>query len=811
MTRRPSLLYEDALSQERALLHAASDAQRDAVVAHSSDLVIYFETDGTIVWASPATQFLFGTAVDSLVGRNGMELIHPDDQEEAFAAFASIGGVGDTVRCEFRVVADDGSIHWIEETATNLVDDPHVGYVVANLNNITARKRDENSIRLQNRLLDAAGQAIVAVDMQGNVFYWNAAATDVYGWTADEARGQPAAKMCAPADGWAYKAVEVAEHVIAGRAWSGDFVITRKDGTEVPVFVADTPVFDDDVQIGIIAVSFDITERRRQERAQAQLSAIVTSSSDAIFSTDLSGIVLTWNEAAEKLYGYSADAMIGHDISITVPTERGFTWDERIGIVRAGGSTVLDTVRRRADGVEVDVSVSVSPMRDGAGNAIGASASVRDITDRKKLERDLVRLATHDALTGLANRSVLLAALGDAVAAPASASADSEVGVLLFDVDRFKLVNDSLGHDRGDQLLVAIAEAVRETIEPDDRAARFGDDSFAVLRPRLETPDTLLRLAARLRDRLNRGVTVEADRYFPTISVGMVIAKAGDTEITVLRDAETAMYRAKEKGRDRAEWFDPSLRRNVLTGFEVERDLRQGISHDELFLEFQPVLDLETGEVASCEALIRWNHPARGRLAPDDFIPVAEQTGLIVSVGRWVLRHALLVARTWPDEVLLAVNLSPRELAEPDLIAFVRGALAEIDVTASRLVFEITETAVVEDPTAAARAISALRTLGVRVVIDDFGTGYTSLSFLRDYQIDGLKIDRSYVTDLAHGSTAIVDAMIRMSAALGLQVIAEGIETREQLAQLRTLGCRYIQGFLVGQPVAPERLPFMQP
>ncbi|MDQ1480075.1 MAG: hypothetical protein QOI44_936 [Actinomycetota bacterium] len=668
---------------EAALALAATHAQRDAVVAHSSDLVMFFESDGTIVWASPATKFLFGIEVDSLVGRNGLELIHPDDRARTLADLTSITGFGDTVTCEFRVVADDGVIHWVEETATNLIDDPHVGYVVANLNNITARKRDEDAIRLQNRLLDAAGQAIVAVDMKGNISYWNAAATEIYGWTVEEASGRPAMDVISPAEGWAEQAAAVADRVLIGKSWTGDFMTTRKDGTDVPVFVTDTAVFDDNgVQIGIIAVSSDITERRQ-------------------------------------------------------------------------------------------------------------------------LELDLVEMATHDALTGLANRGLLLTLLGNALTAR-----DGCVGVLLFDVDRFKLINDSLGHDCGDELLVAIAEALEDTIEPGDLAARFGDDSFAVVIPALDSPDEALELAARLRARLVEGLEVGAHRHMPTISVGMVITKPGDTGITALRDAETAMYRAKEKGRDRAEWFDPSLRRDIVTSFEVERDLRQAICANELFLEFQPVIDMETGEIASCEGLVRWNHPTRGRLGPDDFIPVAEQTGLVVSVGRWVLRNALATARAWPDAVTLAVNLSPRELAEPDLVAFVKSTLAELDVAAARLVFEITETAVVEDPTAAARAISALRALGVAVIIDDFGTGYTSLSFLRDYQIDGLKIDRSYVTDLEHGSTAIVDAMIRMSAALGMHVIAEGIETDEQLAQLRALGCRYIQGFLLGEPVASEDLPF---
>jgi diguanylate cyclase (GGDEF)-like protein/PAS domain S-box-containing protein len=666
---------------------AAAHAQRDAVVAHSSDLVMYFEIDGTIVWASPATQSLFGVAVDSIIGRNGLELIHPDDRERALVDLMSISGFGETVRCEFRVVSDDGAIYWVEETATNLIDDPHVGYVVANLNNITARKRDEEAIRLQGRLLDAAGQAIVAIDMAGRVFYWNAAATSIYGWTEAEAHELSAEELLAPAVGWEHEAIAVADRVLAGKPWSGDFLTTRKDGSEIPIYLTDTPVFDNDgVQIGMIAVSSDITERKQHEQAQA-------------------------------------------------------------------------------------------------------------------------RMATHDALTGLANRGLLVTALDAAIAAAPVGAAG--VGVLLLDIDRFKVVSDSLGHDRGDQLLVEIAAVLRDTIDATDLAARFGDTSFAVILPQLRAPDEIFQLAVRIRARLGEGVGVAADRYPATASVGMVVTDPGATAATTLRDAETAMYRAQDKGRDRAEWFDPSRRGDVITDFEVERDLRKAISCDELFLEFQPVLDLRNGEIASCEALIRWNHPGRGRLNPDDFIPIAEQTGLIVSLGRWVLRHALTAAQEWPADVKIAVNVSSRELAEPDLLAFIKTTVTEFGMPASRLVLEITETAVIEDPTAAARVISALRAFGVRVIIDDFGTGYTSLSFLRDYQLDGLKIDRSYITDLAYGSTAIVDAMIRMSAALGMRVIAEGIETEAQLEQLRALGCCYIQGFLVGQPVASADLPFM--
>jgi diguanylate cyclase (GGDEF)-like protein/PAS domain S-box-containing protein len=693
---RPALLIARPPPEHRpaAVLPSATlpiepaQAQRDAVVARSSEIVIYFDPDGTIAWASPATQAVFGWAPDDLVGRSTLDLIHPDDLERAFAELHVITELGDHATSEFRIVADDGTVFWIEETVTNLVDDPHVGYVVGNVRNITERKQLEQAQETdRRRLADAQRSAHLGsfeLDVAAQTITCSAELKAILGIDA------------------------------------------------------------------AIAPSFEVFEARIHPDDRALVETMLTA---AVAGTP--------------------DVEYAHRV------------------VRPDG-----TVRW----VAARLTLSTDPSLPGV------SGTLLDITDRKQLELNLLHQATHDPLTDLANRTLLMEQLDKALN---TGDPPGAVGVLLFDVDRFKLVNDSLGHDHGDQLLIAIADALRATLGAGELLARFGSDAFAIIVPNLTAPGYALELAERIRARLGIGLFVGTDRHLPTISVGIVIAGPGGNAITVLRDAETAMYRAKEKGRDRAEWFDPSLHRQVVASFEVERDLRVAIEHDQLYLEFQPVLELDTGKITSCEALVRWHHPRRGNLGPDEFIPVAENTGLIVVLGRWVMQHALATAVDWPDTVDLAVNLSPRELAEPDLLPFVKNALAELAFPASRLVFEITETAVVEDPTAAARTISALRALGVGVIIDDFGTGYTSLSFLRDYHLDGLKIDRSYVTGLDHGSIAIVDAIIRMSSALGLEVIAEGIETQAELTQLRALGCRYVQGYLVSRPVAPGDLPFV--
>jgi diguanylate cyclase (GGDEF)-like protein/PAS domain S-box-containing protein len=786
-------------------------AQRDAVLAHSNDMVMYLDPDGTIAWASPAIRTLTGIDPMTVVGRSGFDLIHPDDRDRALTELGTIAGIGQHATCEHRVITDDGAVRWVEETATDLIDDPYVGYIVVNLRDITERKQYELVQARLSAIVESSTAAIVSTALDGTVQTWNEAAVELYGYRAEEIVGRAIA-LTIPADrvDELHEQLDIA--VSGGQPPAGlETRGLRADGSQFDASVTISAIRDGDgCVIASSRVIRDISEqvglRRSLEIDRRRLADAQRSAHLGSFELDDSTHTMTWSAELGTILGLGTDAVqspAGFRARVH-PDDRASV-DVMLAEAARGGPTQGCTHRIvHPDGEIRWVAARAEAPTDVSSAAV--AGTLLDITDRKQLELNLWEQATHDGLTGLANRFRLLEQLGAALSDRDGGR--TRVGVLLFDVDRFKLVNDSLGHDRGDQLLVAIAGALLTILEQEQTAARVDSDSFAVVIPRLASAAAALEIANRIRARLAQGLTIGADHYRSTVSIGMVITQPGDTPITALRDAETAMYRAKEQGRDRAEWFDPGLHKKVIATFEMERDLRRAIELDQMYLVFQPVLDLETGEIASCEALVRWQHPERGVLNPDDFIPVAENTGLIVPLGRWVLPHALAIAGGWPDGTQVAVNLSAAELAQPDLVAFVEGTLGDLAVPASRLVFEITETAVIHDPTAAARTIAALRNLGVSVVIDDFGTGYTSLAFLRDYRIDGLKIDRSFVTDLALGSTAIVDAMIRMSAALDLEVIAEGIETVAQLEQLRHLGCRFIQGYLISKPVAANDIPF---
>ncbi|MEO5680775.1 MAG: EAL domain-containing protein, partial [Acidimicrobiales bacterium] len=556
---------------------------------------------------------------------------------------------------------------------------------------------------------------------------------------------------------------------------------------------------------------------REVELAEAQRTAQLGS-----YTWDLTTSEINWSEEMRHLLGFDRAADVDADPSFLAHVHP----EDRDVVLRAweAASVATEPVSVeyrivRPDGAVRWIHGRVRPVLDARGTPRRLVGTVQDVTERRAVESDLAHAALHDSLTGLPNRAAFVKRLDEVM----EQRGHRPVGVAVFflDIDRFKWLNDSRGHAAGDELLVETGRRLRAAMRPGDAVARFGGDEFVVLCEDVATEAEAERLADRLAAVLGEPVDLAGGETAITVSIGIAYLAASEAALTceaLVGDADAAMYQAKEGGRDRHEIFDASTRRSATTRHETVNAMRRGLDRHEFVVHYQPEIDLITGQLVGFEALVRWSRPGHGLLAPQDFIPLAEETGLIVPIGAEVLRTACRQAATWqaaipdqgnqgPRQLSLSVNLAPRQLLDPSLFDVVEAALVDAGLLPSQLCLEITESVLLSDADASARAMARLRGLGVSIAVDDFGTGFSSLTYLKQFPVDVLKIDRSFVEGLGRSreDRAIVASVVDLAHAFGLTTIAEGVETIEQLAELRTIGCEQGQGYLWSRALpAPE-------
>ncbi|GAC1316694.1 MAG: EAL domain-containing protein [Chloroflexota bacterium] len=563
-----------------------------------------------------------------------------------------------------------------------------------------------------------------------------------------------------------------------------------------------------------------LESRVRQRTAQLAASeerfrSLVQHASDVIAVIDDEGSLTYISPSCQIVCGYAPEALIGTILSDLMHPEdqarvQAFVRDASS---HQGSTSPAEWRIRHNDGAWRSIEVLGTNLLDDP-NVGGLVLNGRDVTERRALEAQLAHQAFHDSLTGLANRALFRDRLAHAL--ERARRSVNRLAVLFLDLDDFKAINDGLGHEAGDSLLVGVAERVEQCVRGSDTVARLGGDEFAILVEAADTDEEFSDLAERILKNL-RGAFVLGDReVFARASIGIAISDAGEASAEdLLRDADAAMYHAKRAGGSRAELFEPGLHAAALERLALATDLRRALDRDEIEVHYQPIMHLDSETIRGVEALVRWRHPERGMISPATFIPMAEETGLINPLGMYVLRTACAQAQAWqntqaPSELPLnvSVNLSTRQVQEPSLCEQVRGVLEETGLAPSSLTLEITEGLLLNDSETILERLRELKSLGVNLALDDFGTGYSSLSYLQRFPIDVLKIDKSFVDRVSTGAeaAALVRAIVAMSDSLHLITVAEGIEDRDQANRLRVFGCDRGQGFLFSRPVPAARL-----
>src|SRR5438132_4726042 len=794
------------------------EANYRELVENASDIIYAHDLEGRFTWVNKACERVTGYSREEALKLRIWDIIAPEFLDRAREAIEKKLS-SEMQLFEVEVIAKDGHRVPLELTSRLVYRGYRPVGVQGIARDVTERQLAAQALKAsEDKFRGLVEQSIVGcyIVQDNRDAYANPKLAEIFGYTQAELYQMTVQDLTWPED-----VPVVNEYLrlrVEGKLQSVHYTIRgkRKDGSAIDIEVhgARTMLNGRGAVIGML---LDVTERKRVERAmresEERYALAAQGANDGLWDWDLRKNRIFFSARWKAQLGLTEGEISGDPgqwFDRMHPDDRDRVFGD-LGLHLEGRTPHLETEHRvrHVDGSWRWMLVRGAAVRDASGKAYRLAGSQTDITERKDAEEKLRHGALPDALTNLPNRSLFMDRLGQAMARQ-QRRGDYRFAVLFLDIDRFKTVNDSLGHMQGDLLLVHVARRIVESIPPGDTVARLGGDEFVVLLEDYSDPDEPLRTAERIQTALAAARDLEGTEVFATASIGVAMGTPGYTRPEeLLRDADTAMYRAKDMGRATHAVFHPSMHAHARAQLQLETDLRRAIERSELRLRYQPIVSLRNGHVSGCEALIVWEHPSRGEIPPSDFIPSAEETGLIVPIGRWALQQACRDAKAWndalprPQTASVSVNLSGKQLVQAELIDHVREAISQSGIDARRLRLEVTESVLMENAGPAALLLMQLKTLGVHLLLDDFGTGYSSLSYLHNFRFDTLKIDKSFVSRLdAPGKNAeIVRTIVSLAKALQMEVIAEGVENPGQLHQLRELEVQSAQGYWFSRPL----------
>lgn len=801
--------------ETESALQRSEQKYRD-LFENANDIVYIHDLDGNYISVNKAAENVFGYSVNEILKMN-MSQIAAADQSPLMRKMLRDKILGRKAETSYELdcIKKDGSTITIEVNSSVIRKDGKPVAVQGIARDVTERKIAEEALRESEErfreLFENATDLIYSHDLTGKITSLNRAGERISGYSLDEILQMNIADLVAP-EYFAMASEMTFRKKSEGAPATYQLEIITKDGRRVGLELSTRFILHKNKPVGVQGIARDITERRRAEELikanEMRYRQLSEGISHQVWAAEASGQLNYVNSRTLGYFDMSSEEIIGNGWhSVVHPDDLAECVSKWTHCLKTGDFYEVEFRLRRHDGEYRWHKARAVASVDVEGNVTGWLGTNTDIDDQKQSEAKLNFYARHDTLTDLPNRAEFMSHLKAAIDR-SKMNEQVNFAVLFLDVDRFKVINDSLGHMVGDTLLKKIAKRLTAQVRPGDHVARLGGDEFTILLNRTGGHDDIVLVAERIQAELSRPFMIAGNEVFTSVSIGIIIADDIVREPEdFLRDADAAMYRAKESGKARYEIFNREMHVKKMNVLSVETDLRHAIERKEFEVYYQPIVDLETCETTEFEALIRWQHPIRGLIPPNEFVSVAEETGLIIPIGQWILQSSTQQLAKWQtmttNRLAISVNLSAKQLVHPSLTGQITQILKESGLAPDQLKLEVTESTVMEHSERSLSVLNELKSLGISLSTDDFGTGYSSLSYLQQFPFDRLKIDRSFINRMIDDdkSAAIVKTILMLGSNLGIDVVAEGIETASQLDLLKTLGCKYGQGYLFSSPI----------